>query len=158
MLRRPARRSTAALVLAATVVLGMGACHDDAGDADQLCASLGDGRAFTALFEHGFDPTDTERALTQLEAARVDLDQLHDAAPAEVRDDLQQEVRYLDAVKDVLQRVDPDDPAAVVAAINDLSDERSAAQVASLELRSFEQVHCRGGVSSTTSSAPAAIG
>lgn len=108
---------------------------------------VGDGRSFSALFEQGFDPTDTQRARSQLAAAQVDLDQLRRAAPAEVRDDLDAEIRYLDAVAAVLEQEDPDDPAAVVAAINGLSEERSAAQVASLVLEEFEAQHCGGSAS-----------
>lgn len=148
--RLPARLAAGALGLAA-LAGALAACSKDGGSPEALCSVLGDGRAFTALFEQGFDPTDAQHALAQLEAARVDLDQLRDAAPAEVRDDLQTEMRYLDAMTAVIEHVDPDDPAAVVAGINDLSDERSAAQVASLELRSFEQVHCHATGSSTTS-------
>ena len=104
---------------------------------------LGDGRSYTALFEQGFDPTDTQRALAQLEAAGVDLDQLRTAAPDEVRDAIDAERAYLDAVTEVIEPVDPDDPAAVVAGINALGEERAAAEVASLELRAFEQANCR---------------
>jgi hypothetical protein len=68
-----------------------------------------------------------------------------------VRDDLEAEIDYLDAVLGVLERTDPDDPAAVVKGVNDLRDERSAAQVAGLELRSYETSHC-----GTPSSDPAA--
>ena len=127
----------------AALAAALGACNDDAGSPKELCSVLGDGRSFTSLFEQGFDPTDPQRALTQLEAASVDLDQLHTAAPSEVRDDLEQEAAYIDAVIRVLRQEDPDDPAAVVAAINALSAEREAAEVASLELRAFEEAHCR---------------
>jgi len=129
------------LLLAAASVV---ACSDDdAGSAEELCSVVGDGRSFAALFDQGFDPTDSQRALSQLAAAKVDLDQLRRAAPAEVRDDLDAEIRYLDAVTGILRGEDPDDPAAVVAAINGLSEERSAAQVASLVLEEFQTEHCR---------------
>ncbi len=128
------------LVVAAVSVV---ACSgDDAGSVEELCSVVGDGRSFTALFDQGFDPTDTPRALSQLAAAKVDLDQLRRAAPSEVRDDLDAEIRYLDAVTGILRGEDPDDPAAVVAAINGLSEERSAAQVASLVLGEFQAEHC----------------
>ncbi len=129
------------LLLAAVSIV---ACSggDDAGTAEELCSVVGDGRSFTALFDQGFDPTDTQRALSQLAAAKVDLDQLRRAAPSEVRDDLDAEIRYLDAVTGILRGEDPDDPAAVVAAINGLSEERSAAQVASLVLEEFQTEHC----------------
>ena len=130
------------LVLLLAAVSGVACSDDDAGSAEELCSVVGDGRSFTALFDQGFDPTDTQRAQAQLDAARVDLDQLRRAAPAEVRDDLDAEIRYLDAVTRILQGEDPDDPAAVVAAINGLAEERSAAQVASLVLGEFQAQHC----------------
>lgn len=137
------------LAAAALLVAGAGCTDDSSGSAAEMCAVLGDGRAFTALFEQGFDPTDTQRALTQLQAARVDLEQLREAAPKEQRADIDAEADYLDAVLRVLDTIGPDDPAAVVAGINALDAERSAAQVASLELRTFEESSCRGGSSST---------
>lgn len=145
-LRRPRRHAAAgALGLALALALGgVAACSDDeSGSPEELCAVLGDGRAYTALFEQGFDPTDTAHAVAQLDAARVDLEQLRAAAPAEVRGAIDAELAYLAAVHDVLRTVDPADPAAVVAGINDLGDERAAAEVASLQLRAYEQAHCR---------------
>jgi hypothetical protein len=130
------------LVLLLAVASVVACSDDDAGSAEELCSVVGDGRSFTALFDQGFDPTDTQRALSQLAAAKVDLDQLRRAAPAEVRDDLDAEIRYLDAVTEILRGEDPDDPAAVVAAINGLAEERSAAQVASLVLGEFQAQHC----------------
>jgi hypothetical protein len=151
--RRPIAVGALALLLAAAA--SGAACSPKSGSAEELCSVLGDGRSFTSLFEQGFDPTDPQRATTQLQAAKVDLEQLHDAAPSEVRDDLEAETRYLDAVLAVLQRSDPDDPAAIVAGINGLGDERHAAEVASLELRSYQSAHCGGGTSSTASTAAA---
>jgi hypothetical protein len=143
--RRPAAVGVLALLLAGLVG---SACSPKAGSAEELCSVLGDGRSFTSLFEQGFDPTDPQRAAAQLQAAKVDLDQLHDAAPSEVRDSLEAETRYLDAVLDILERSDPDDPAAIVAAINGLGDERHAAEVGSLDLRSYQEAHC--GATTTT--------
>jgi hypothetical protein len=110
---------------------------------------LGDGRSFTALFEQGFDPTDPQRARAQIEAAQVDLEQLHDAAPSEVRKDLEAETRYVDAVRRILRDADPDDPAAVVSAINGLDEERHAAEVASLDLAAYQRAHCGAATSAT---------
>ena len=154
-MRRGARSALALGLVPALLLVAVGACTDDdgGGSAEELCSVVGDGRSFTALFEQGFDPTDTQRAQSQLSAAKVDLDQLRRAAPAEVRDDLDAEIAYLEAVEEVLRAEDPDDPAAVVAAINALDEERSAAQVASLVLGEFEAEHCRGVT--TTTAAPA---
>ncbi len=149
--RRTALGALAALGLA--LVGPVAACSDDGGgSATELCQVVGDGRSFADVFANGFDPTDVERATAQLHAAQTDLEQLRAAAPAEVRDDLDAESAYLDAVLDVLAQGDPDDPAALVAGINGLTDQRSKAQVASLELQAFEAQHCSG--TSPSSSGP----
>jgi hypothetical protein len=150
------------VALAAAALLGpLGACSDDGGggSAAELCRVVGDGRSFTDVFATGFDPTDVERATAQLHAAETDLQQLRAAAPSEVRDELDAEAAYLDAVLDVLAKGDPDDPAALVASINALSDQRAKAQVAGLELRNFEAQHCGApAASSTTAGSPPATG
>ena len=139
-MRGPARPLAAAVLL--TVAAGLGACSDDGGNPEQLCSLVGDGRAFTDVFEHGLDPTDTDRALAQLKVASIDLEQLHDAAPSEMRGALRDEIAYVDALTDVLERVDPDDAAAVVAAVNALDAEREAATRGATRLRSFQDEHC----------------
>jgi hypothetical protein len=121
---------------------GLGACSDGGGSADQLCALVGDGRGFTDVFQQGLDPTDTEKALAQLKVASIDLDQLHDAAPSEVRGALRDEIAYVDALTGVLARVDPDDTGAVVAAVNGLRDEREAATRGAARLRTFQTEQC----------------
>ena len=143
------RRAAGLLAAAALAVAGAACSKGSGGSVAEVCAVLGDGRAYTALFDQGFDPTDTQRALTQLQAARVDLQQLREAAPKDLRDDIDAEADYLDAVLHVIDTVDAEDPAAVVAGINALESERSAAQVASLELRTFEETSCRGAGSSS---------
>jgi hypothetical protein len=135
-------RGLAAAVVALCVALATGCSDDDGGSSEELCALVGDGRAFATLFEDGLDPTDTERALAQLEAASVDLGELRAVAPSSVRGALDDELAYVEAVLEVLETVDPDDAAAVVAAINALEDERDAAEVASLELAAFQAEHC----------------
>jgi hypothetical protein len=72
----------------------------------------------------------------------VDLGELQGVAPSSVRGALDDELVYVEAVIEVLETVDPDDAAAVVAAINALEDERDAAEVASLELAAFQAEHC----------------
>jgi hypothetical protein len=144
-------RTRLALVALVLVVAAPAACSDDGGgSAEELCRVVGDGRAFTDVFATGFDPTDVERATAQLEAAETDLGELRAAAPSEVRDDLDAESDYLDAVAQVLADGDPDDPAAIVASINALAEQRSKAQVAGLELRNFEAQHCGGSAASST--------
>lgn len=125
------------------------ACSDDGGGSPEaLCAVVAD-RAHASVFDGGFDPTDPDQARAQLEAALVDLDELRAAAPSELRDPLDDERRYLERLREVLDSTDPDDPAAVVAAVNDLDDDRAAAEAAALQLAAFEAEHC-----TTSSSRP----
>jgi len=132
----------AALAIAGGLALGGMACSDDSGSAKELCAALDSGRSFGTLFEGGLDPTDTVRALEQLRVAQVDLEQLRDVAPSEVRDDLDVELEYVGALIEVLETVDPDDPAAVVAAVNALGDRKGSVEAAAIQLRAFQTDHC----------------
>jgi hypothetical protein len=142
------RRAAAAAAVLLLAVVG-GACSDGkGGSARQLCGIVGSG-SFSELFQSGFDPTDTDRALAQLRAATVDLDQLHDAAPSEVRGAVTDEQAYIDALTKVLEDVSRDDPAAVVAAVNGLGAQRTAAQAASARLQAYQDAHCGGTTPST---------
>ncbi|MDP1819773.1 MAG: hypothetical protein Q8K58_07750 [Acidimicrobiales bacterium] len=129
-------------VLAAVVLTGTSCSDDDDGSAAELCEVLASGRSFGTLFEGGLDPTDTDRALEQLRVAQVDLQQLRDAAPSEARDDLEAELDYVDALVEVLERVDPDDPAAVVAEVNGLAAQRREVEAAARDLAAFEAERC----------------
>jgi hypothetical protein len=133
-----------ALVLA--VVVGAatsgGACTEDGGSDEELCALVEDTTAYTGRFGEGLDPTDTERALEQLRSARTDLTRLRAAAPSAVDDALDDELAYVDALIEVIETVDPADPVRVVNAVNALEDERSAADVAALELQDFAEETC----------------
>jgi hypothetical protein len=139
-------RLRAAGVAVAGALLGatlLGGCTSSSGggSAAELCRAVGTG-AFAEVFRQGFDPTDTPRALAQLKAAAVDLDELHDAAPSEVRGAVADERAYVDAVREVLQQVDPDDEARVVVRINALRKEREAARAASEKLTAYQEAHC----------------
>ncbi len=137
------RRRAASLLLVLAVAGGSAvACSDSGGSDEELCALLGDGTDYADLFDQGLDPTDTERALAQLRAARLDLGRLRAAAPSEVDDDLDDEIAYVDAVIEVIEEEDPDDPAAVVRAVNALEEQRAAADVAGLELQAFANQAC----------------
>jgi hypothetical protein len=126
----------------------VGGCSDGGGSAAELCRAVGSG-GFEQVFRQGFDPTDTDRALAQLRTAAVDLDELHAAAPSEVRGAVRDELAYVDAVTKVVRRTDPDDQEAVVAGVNGLAKERAAAQAASATLAAYQQAHC----TSTTTAA-----
>jgi Spy/CpxP family protein refolding chaperone len=142
-------RRAAALAAALATVASTAACSDDdgGGTAAELCALVADGR-HANLFAEGFDPTDRARALAQLRAAEVDLDELLAAAPGDLRAAIDDEIRYVEALLEAVEGTDPDDPAAVVSAVNALDEEREAAEVAALDLAAFQAEQC--GRSATT--------
>ena len=118
------------------------ACTDkDEGSVAELCAAVGDGSAFVTTFE-GFDPTDTERALEQLRTARVDLGELQDVAPSEVRDDLTIEIDFVQAMLDGLEAADPDNPGEAVAAIQRASADHPDVADASSRLAAWAADSC----------------
>ena len=136
--------AVAAVVLLGALAVAGGGCSDSkGGSAEQLCGIVGSGR-FGELFQQGLDPTDTDRALAQLRAAAVDLGQLRDAAPSEVRSSVKDEMAYISAVTKVLQDVSPDTPAAVVNAVNALKAQRDKAEAASATLQGYQDAHCNG--------------
>ena len=135
-------RCAVVLVVLAALVGAAGGCSDDeAGSAEELCAAVGDGRAFTDTFE-GFDPTDTDTALEQLRAARVRLGELRDVAPSEVRGDLTVEIDYVQALIEVLEDVDPNDPTAAVGRVQQVTDEHPDVQQAADRLAAWTETTC----------------
>lgn len=127
---------TASLV-AVVALLG---CSDDEGSADELCAALAQADV-TGLFAD-FDPTETESALDQLRTARVQLGQLHDAAPGEVRDDLQVEIDYVQALIEGLEQVPAGDPTAAAVEVQAVTDAHPDVQAAAEDLEAFAADHC----------------
>lgn len=130
------RRLTAALCVASLV-----ACGGDEGSAEELCAALGDG-SLSSTFQ-GFDPTDVPAALDQLRTARVQLGELRDAAPSEVRDDLSTEIDYVQDLIEGLEEVDAGDDAAVVALVNRVVADHPDVEQAAANLAEFEATSCR---------------
>ena len=131
-----------AVAAALALVAGAAACSGDGGSDEELCALVEDTSAYEGRFGEGLDPTDTERALEQLESARADLTRLRAAAPSAVDDALDDELTYVDALIDVLETADPADPVVVVNAVNSLEEERAAADVAALELKAWAEETC----------------
>lgn len=130
------RRAVALLCVAALV-----ACSDDEGSAAELCAAVREQPGVTNAFA-GFDPTDTERALEQLRAARVTLGELRDAAPSEVRDELGVEIAYLQALVEGLETVDGQDPAETVALVQQITDQHPGVEGAAANLAAFAEESC----------------
>ena len=131
------RRATlAGLVLVAS----LGACTDDEGSTDELCAAVAEEGITTTL--QGFDPTDPEAALDQLRDARVKLGDLLDAAPDDVRGDLQTEIDYVQALVDVLESVEPGDATESALQIQAVTDAHPGVDEAAADLAAFAEEEC----------------
>jgi hypothetical protein len=139
-------RSTQACLGAAVALAALvGACTgDDSGQersAAGVCRILNASPEFAEL-ARDFDPTDVPRGLVTLEAMDVHLEQIRDVMPDEGRDEIDRQLDYVRALRTALERVDPDDPQAVAAAVNGLADEAAAANLASADLQRFQDTRC----------------
>jgi len=127
--------------VALVVALGLAACSDESGSAEELCAALGAADGLATVFA-GFDPTDSEAALDQLRTARVELGELQEAAPSDVRDDLQVEIDYVQALIDGLEQVPAGDPAAAAAMVQSVTDAHPDVQAAADGLEAYAAASC----------------
>jgi len=128
----------AAVALAVSV---LAACNDDGGSADALCAAVAEGDGLSTAFQ-GFDPTDPEAALEQLRPARVALGDLLDEAPDGMRDDLQVEIDYVQALIDVLEPLEPGDAAQTALQVQAVTDAHPSVAEASATLEAFAERQC----------------
>ena len=135
------RRVVAAVTVVALV--GLAACTEDKGSADELCTAVAESDAITSTFQ-GFDPTDPEAALEQLRAARVELGDLLDVAPEEVEDDLQVEIDYVQALIDALEEVPSGDATESALQIQAVTDAHPDVAEASANLAAFADEECSG--------------
>ncbi len=135
-------RRAAAVACAVAVLAGCGG--GNGGSAAELCAARRADTATASVFS-GFDPSDTERALEQLRAARVTLGQLRDAAPGEVRDDLGVEIDYVQALIDALEALDGTDAAQAVEAVRQVTADHPGVADAAAALAAFEKASCGTG-------------
>jgi hypothetical protein len=93
----------------------------------------------------GFDPSDPETALDQLRTARVALGDLLDAAPDEVRDDLEVEIDYVQALIDALEPVEPGDATEAALQVQSVSDAHPGVDEAAANLAAFSERECAAG-------------
>lgn len=132
------------LLRVAAVALAVGAlaaCNDDGGSGDALCAAVAEGDGLATTFQ-GFDPTDPEAALEQLRPARVALGELVDEAPDDVRDDLQVEIDYLQALIDVLEPLEPGDATQTALQVQAVTDAHPGVAKAADNLATFAEREC----------------
>jgi len=131
------RRAVALLCLVSVLV----GCGGDKGSVAELCKAVRADHSTATVFS-GFDPSDTERSLGQLRAARVTLGGLHDAAPGEVRDDLSVEIAYVQALIDGLTEIEGADAAQSVEVVRRVTAEHPKVADAAATLAAFSKKHC----------------
>ena len=132
------RRTLALLCLVALV-----ACRSGGGSVEELCDAVRSDRSTAAVFS-GFDPSDTERALEQLRQARLTLGELRDAAPDEVRDDIDVEIAYVQALVDELAALTDPEPAQSVEIFRQVTADHPGVAAAATNLAAFSQENCAG--------------
>ena len=116
-------------------------CGGDEGSAKELCTALRANPGVAATFT-GFDPSDPRRALEQLRSARVTLGELRDAAPGDVRDDLDVEIDYVQALIEGLEQVDDGDATAAVEVVRQVTAEHPQVPDASAALAAYSAESC----------------
>ena len=122
------------------LLAALGACAEEDGSADELCAAVAEYGVTTTL--QGCDPTDPEAALAQLRDARVKLGDLLDAAPEDVRDDLEVEIEYVQALVEVLEDVEPGDATESALRIQAVTDAHPGVDEAAANLAAFAEEEC----------------
>ena len=131
-----------ALIALAASLAPLAACSDDEqGSTGELCAALADIDGPGTVFAD-FDPTDPEAALAQLRTARVELGELQAAAPDEVRDAIELEIDYVQALIDGLADVPDGDATAAVAVVHATTEAHPDVQAAADELEAFTVDSC----------------
>lgn len=137
------RRHVALGLLGVVAALApLAACRDDdQGSAEELCAALAEADGLGAVFAD-FDPTDPDGALERLRTARVELGELHTAAPSEARDALQVEIDYVQDLIDGLADVPEGDATAAAAVVQATTAAHPGVQAAADELEAFAAESC----------------
>jgi hypothetical protein len=130
--------------MAAVLLVGaLAGCGDDGGSVESFCQTLAASEDLATTFQE-FDPSDPELALDQLRPARITLGELHDEAPAEVRDDLQVEIDYVDALIEALEAVEPGDAAEATLQVQAVTDAHPGVGEAAAALTTFAAQECPG--------------
>jgi len=126
------------------VVASLGGCSDDGGSAESLCQAIAEADGLTTSLD-GFDPTDPEAALDQLRTVRVQLGELHDAAPEDAAQDLQVEIDYVQALVDVLEDVAPGDATESALRIQAVTEAHPDVDEAAANLAEYAEEECGEG-------------
>jgi hypothetical protein len=120
--------------------------QDRGGSVEELCALVQDRSRFQRIVDD-FDPSDVVRALDQLRTAQLELETLVDAAPSEVRSDLQLQADAVETMIDALESVDPNDTVAAAEALNAARAQLDDVPAATMRLEAWTREHCGSGPS-----------
>ncbi len=141
-MNRPARRGPLLLLL---LVTALASCTSDGGDTDAFCNTLTNGQQYRTVFE-GFNPTDATDALDRLRTARLDLGELKADAPSEIRDDLQVEIDYVQALIDGVAALGPGtDARNLTATFQAVTTDHPKVPAAAAALETFATAGCPAG-------------
>ena len=135
-----AARGARRLVLVALLLLAS-SCSDDDGSAESLCHALAEEDGVASTFQD-FDPSDPEAALDQLRTARVMLGDLLDEAPGPVRDDLQVEIDYVQALIEALELVEPGDATRAALQVHEVTEAHPDVDAAAITLAAYAEREC----------------
>jgi hypothetical protein len=120
--------------------------QDRGGSVEEFCALVQDRSRFQRIVDD-FDPSDVVRALDQLRTAQLELETLVDAAPSEVRSDLQLQADAVETMIDALESVDPNDTVAAAEALNAARAQLDDVPAATMRLEAWTREHCGSGPS-----------
>ena len=127
--------------LAVAGVSALVACSGDSGSVEEFCEVARSSQLDATVFA-GFDPSDPKRALQQLTDARLALGEYRTAAPGEIRDELDVEIAYVQALIDALSALDNPDPARSVAVVRDVTAQHPGVDDAAADLAAYYEASC----------------
>lgn len=136
---------TRRLALACAVVVAAGAgtaaCSDDGGSTEAFCEQVAQVPSFRTIFDT-YDPADPAAARGELDAAVEQLRALQDAAPGEVRDDVETVAGVAERLVQALGEIDPADPLSGLEGLDDLQADFDKVDEASTNVATYTQAQC----------------
>jgi hypothetical protein len=135
------RRLALACAVVAAVGAGAPACSDSGGSKEAFCEQIAQVPSFRSIFDT-YDPADPAAARAQLNAAVEQLHALQDAAPGEVRDDVETVADVAERLVKALGEIDPADPLSGLEGLDNLQADFDAVEEASTNVATYTQSQC----------------
>ncbi|HEX2575119.1 MAG TPA: hypothetical protein VHK88_02150 [Aquihabitans sp.] len=137
---RRRRRALLAALGCASLALAAAACTDDVGSEEAFCDRVATVPPLATLLT-GFDDADPAELSRRLDSASSAYDDLRDAAPQEIRDDVGEVVRLVQAVIDAVE-ADADDPEAAADRLRAAMADHRGGEAAALEVAAYASDRC----------------